>query len=453
MSRRHYINDAPVTTLSASLTNIATTCQVTTATGFPGSFPWTAVIDPGTASAEVVLVTGAVGTTLTITRGYDGTSAQAHNNAATFAHEAVQMDYDEANSHVNSSTGVHGLAGAVVGTTDVQTLSGKTLTSPTINTPTITAPTVTGGATVSGGLTSSAGVTTAKAAAAGVAFQTEKSDGTVKLTVDGDTGNVSTPGTLASGAHTVTGGVTASGTVQGATVTSTGAVNAASAAISGNETVGGTLAVTGASTAASYTATGNVAGLELLGAVVPATYTNQGAVATALGTVPANTIVYLSAPTGPGNIAGLYLYDGTGFNPLIPTNAASWVSYTPTLTNLTLGNGTLNAFYSQNLKKVTVWWTLNAGTTTTYNSSGVSIGLPTTAVTGSGEQGGGLKVYTGSLNYPAWAVIPDGASSATILITLPSGGDGRLTNMSGSAGVPNPGTTGNLVGSFTYRSA
>jgi hypothetical protein len=44
----------------------------------------------------------------------------------------VAADFDEANAHVNANSGVHGAAGAVVGTTDTQTLTHKTLTTPVI---------------------------------------------------------------------------------------------------------------------------------------------------------------------------------------------------------------------------------------------------------------------------------------------------------------------------------
>jgi hypothetical protein len=68
------------------------------------STPWTAIIDPDTASEEVVTVTNVAGTTLTVTRGVDGTTAVSHSAGAVFRHGVSGRDFDEANSHVNDTT-------------------------------------------------------------------------------------------------------------------------------------------------------------------------------------------------------------------------------------------------------------------------------------------------------------------------------------------------------------
>lgn len=93
-----------------------------------------------------MLVTNVAGNTWTVTRGYDGSSALEHNTGAKITHGPSAVDFTEAQTHFNATTGVHGLApgSAFVGTTDTQTLTNKTLTSPVVNTPDITGGTVSG---------------------------------------------------------------------------------------------------------------------------------------------------------------------------------------------------------------------------------------------------------------------------------------------------------------------
>ena len=104
MARRYYSSTAVATTLSASANNSTTSITVTALSGYPVSTPWTAIIDPDTASEEVVSVTGVSGTTLTVTRGVDGTTAVSHSAGAVFRHGVSGRDFDEANEHVNDST-------------------------------------------------------------------------------------------------------------------------------------------------------------------------------------------------------------------------------------------------------------------------------------------------------------------------------------------------------------
>jgi len=133
MALRYYTN-APATTLAVSCSNAATSISVASVTGLPVSYPYTLVLDRGSATEEVVEVSAAAGTVLTVTRGVDSTTAFSHSAGAQVVHGFSARDFREPNSHVNASTDVHGLTGgaAVVGTTQTQTLTNKTLTTPTI---------------------------------------------------------------------------------------------------------------------------------------------------------------------------------------------------------------------------------------------------------------------------------------------------------------------------------
>lgn len=131
MARHYYSDTAVSTTLSAGISNSATTVTVSSASGFPGSFPYYLAIDRGTGSMEVIEVTNAVTTTLTVVRGVSSTSAVSHSSGAAVEHVAPAVFYNEDSAHVNTATGVHGVSGDIVGTTATQTLSGKTISGAT----------------------------------------------------------------------------------------------------------------------------------------------------------------------------------------------------------------------------------------------------------------------------------------------------------------------------------
>jgi hypothetical protein len=172
MTTRKYSSRSQQTTLSAALTSSGTSATVVSGTSLLGGVTvsageiFTVVIDPDTALEEIVDVSAVSTNTLTIVRGRDGSSGVAHSAGAAVRHMAIGRDYREANTHIEASSGVHGVTGSVVGTTDTQTLSGKTLTSPTITGTGAIAGTFTGNLTgnVTGNVSGTAGSATGSAA-------------------------------------------------------------------------------------------------------------------------------------------------------------------------------------------------------------------------------------------------------------------------------------------------
>ena len=144
MTIRKYTSRSQQTTLTSGITASATTMTVVSATALLGGVTisagetFTVVIDPDTALEEIVDVYSVSGNpvsgnTLTIVRGIDGSSGQAHSAGAAIRHMAIGRDYREANTHENATSGVHGVTGSVVGTSDTQTLTNKSI-SGTANT-------------------------------------------------------------------------------------------------------------------------------------------------------------------------------------------------------------------------------------------------------------------------------------------------------------------------------
>ena len=157
--KRNFSSTAVETSLVSSIGSQAqgqsnTAFIVASNSGFP-SVPFTLIVDPDTSKEEVVTVTAASSTTLTVTRGEDSTQGVAHSAGAVVRHGVSGRDFREEQTHIAargydadsailalaSQTHVHGLVaadGSIVGTDALQTLTRKTLTSPTITNPTIT---------------------------------------------------------------------------------------------------------------------------------------------------------------------------------------------------------------------------------------------------------------------------------------------------------------------------
>jgi len=113
--RRYYSANAVDNTVSAGITSSATSVTLSTIpVGFPSSYPYVLALDYNTASEELVLVTGASGAILSITRGFNGSAAAAHNAGAVVRHVLVAQDMTDFQDHAAAGPGgVHGITGPV----------------------------------------------------------------------------------------------------------------------------------------------------------------------------------------------------------------------------------------------------------------------------------------------------------------------------------------------------
>lgn len=132
---RNYSSIATEKTLASNVSGVATQITLDNATNLPNP-PFILVLNPDTNIEEIVLVnadqTGVSSPTFIVTRAQDGTTAQTHTAGQVVRHMIVGSDLQAVSTHTDA-TAAHGASGAVVGTTNTQTLTNKTLTSPKFN--------------------------------------------------------------------------------------------------------------------------------------------------------------------------------------------------------------------------------------------------------------------------------------------------------------------------------
>ena len=97
VTRKQYKGAAAQTTITNALASGDTSITIAATTGWgDGADPYYVVISPGTSSEEKCLATRS-GSTLTLTRAQDDTTAQSHSSGATIYPVYSADDADEAN--------------------------------------------------------------------------------------------------------------------------------------------------------------------------------------------------------------------------------------------------------------------------------------------------------------------------------------------------------------------
>jgi len=165
---RYYSAVAVDNTLGSAITSGSTTATLNTSPiGYPSSFPFVLAIDYNAATEELVLVTAVSGTTISITRGFNGSTPQSHAVGAVIRHVITAQDLTDTQTHYNTALtdGAHGVTGslatflgaptsanlAAVVTDETGSGSLVFATGPTINSPVITGTIAASGSTGASG--------------------------------------------------------------------------------------------------------------------------------------------------------------------------------------------------------------------------------------------------------------------------------------------------------------
>lgn len=138
---QQYATNVPQAQLSVGIGTSTTAFAVNSLTSWPTP-PFTAVLDIGQANQEPIDVISVSGNSITnCTRNIDGTTAFTHAANATLTHADIGRDFREPRAHIDAAGptdtqghNVHGLStGAVVGTSESQTLTNKTISAGTFS--------------------------------------------------------------------------------------------------------------------------------------------------------------------------------------------------------------------------------------------------------------------------------------------------------------------------------
>lgn len=145
--------------------------------------------------------------------------------------------------------------------------------------------------------------------------------------------------------------------------------------------------------------------------------------------------------------------DGTLTNAKLATGAGqpggAWDSWSPSYTNVTVGNGTVVAKYKQVGKTITGEFSLTFGNTTSFSGE-VSIGVPVTAARASRNVGVANILDTGAANKPGVAILSDTSNFKVYVVTGTN--DTRMNLVSNT--VPQSWTTGDILTfNFIYEAA